>query len=89
MANGDDWREAAIGGLVQDLLGCQVALTTQVIEKFGAAEIPDRLIDQWISENRESYTEIRTLMRELRSSKGIDIAMLVVGLRRIRNTLGL
>ena len=60
----------------------------EVIEKFGAAEISDRFIDQWISENRESYTRIRTLMRELRSSKGIDMGMLVVGLRRIRDILG-
>ncbi len=89
LADGDDWRDAAIGGLVQDLLGSQAALTTQVIEKFGASENSDRLIDQWISENRESYTGIRALMRELRSSKGIDMAMLVVGLRRIRDTLGL
>ena len=43
------------------------------------------LIDSWVEENRSSVERANAILADLKEAEGIDIAMLSVALREIRN----
>jgi NAD-specific glutamate dehydrogenase len=46
---------------------------------------PETLIEAWLADNRSSVERTRAILSDLKEAETLDIAMLSVGLREIRN----
>ena len=88
LADGDEWRNAAVDGLVDDLFACQTALTTRVVDDAGDADVAEMLVDAGIEANRHEFDRVRQLVNDLKSATPVDLAMLMVVNRHMRAMIG-
>jgi glutamate dehydrogenase len=84
------WQTLAQGALRDDLYSEQRELTAEVLkrgtEDRGAEDRDaETLIDTWMEENRSSVERTNAILADLKEAEALDIAMLSVALREIRN----
>jgi glutamate dehydrogenase len=79
------WQVLAQGALRDDLYSEQRGLAAQVLQRGGEDRDAERLIDAWLEENRASVARCLAMLGDLKEAEGLDIAMLSVALREIRN----
>jgi glutamate dehydrogenase len=84
------WQTLAQGALRDDLYSEQRELTTEVLkrgtEDRGAEDgDAETLIEAWLADNRSSVERTRAILSDLKEADTLDIAMLSVALREIRN----
>jgi glutamate dehydrogenase len=79
------WEALARGALRDDLYSEQRDLTCQVLRPSSRVEDAERLIDTWTDDNRSAITRCFDMLDDLKEAETLDIAMLSVALREIRN----
>ena len=79
------WQTLAQGALRDDLYSEQRELTAEVLRPGTEDRDAGALIDSWMEENRSSVERANAILADLKEAEGIDIAMLSVALREIRN----
>jgi glutamate dehydrogenase len=85
------WQKAAITAVVDDLFEHQSDLTRQVLEAYEGDGGTRKAIDAWASRRRGVVARTEEILREVRSAKSLDVAMLVVAddqLRRLVHAVG-
>jgi glutamate dehydrogenase len=79
------WQTLAQGALRDDLYSEQRELTAEVLKPGTEDRDAESLIDSWLEENRSSVGRTNAILADLKEADGLDIAMLSVALREIRN----
>jgi glutamate dehydrogenase len=79
------WEALARGALRDDLYSEQRDLTCQVLRPGSRVEDAEAQIDGWMEENRNSVARCFDMLEEMKEAETLDIAMLSVALREIRN----
>jgi glutamate dehydrogenase len=84
------WQTLAQGALRDDLYSEQRDLTTEVLkrdagDRGGEDGDAETLIEAWLAGNRSSVERTRAILSDLKEAETLDIAMLSVALREIRN----
>ena len=84
------WQTLAQGALRDDLYSEQRELTTEVLKRDTGDRGTDdgdaeTLIEAWLAANRSSVERTRAILSDLKEAETLDIAMLSVALREIRN----
>jgi glutamate dehydrogenase len=79
------WQTLAKGALRDDLYSEQRDLTAQVLRLGSGAGDAEARIDGWLDANRSLVARGEELLADLREAEPLDIAMLSVALREIRN----
>jgi glutamate dehydrogenase len=79
------WQTLAQGALRDDLYSEQRELTAEVLRPGTEDGDAETLIDHWVKENRSSVERTNAILSDLKEAEGLDIAMLSVALREIRN----
>jgi len=84
------WQTLAQGALRDDLYSEQRELTAEVLRRGSEDRGPedrdaDTLIEAWLGDNRSSVERARSILSDLKEAETLDIAMLSVALREIRN----
>ncbi|HEX6200671.1 MAG TPA: NAD-glutamate dehydrogenase, partial [Thermoanaerobaculia bacterium] len=85
------WQKAAITAVVDDLFEHQSDLTRRVLEAYEGDGGTRKAIDAWASRRRGVLARTEEILREVRSAKSLDVAMLVVAddqLRRLVHAVG-
>jgi glutamate dehydrogenase len=79
------WQTLAQGALRDDLYSEQRELTAEVLRPGTEDGDAETLIDHWVKENRSPVERTNAILSDLKEAEGLDIAMLSVALREIRN----
>jgi glutamate dehydrogenase len=87
------WQTLAQGALRDDLYSEQRELTIEVLKRDGEDGTEDgtedkdaeTLIDTWMEENRSAVERTNAILSDLKEADTLDIAMISVALREIRN----
>jgi glutamate dehydrogenase len=79
------WQTLAQGALRDDLYSEQRELTLEVLKPGTEDRDAEALIDAWMKENRSAVERAEAVLSDLREAETLDIAMLSVALREIRN----
>jgi glutamate dehydrogenase len=79
------WQTLAQGALRDDLYSEQRELTAEVLRPGTADRDAETLIDSWMEENRSSVERTNAILADLKEAERLDIAMVSVALREIRN----
>ena len=84
----NEWQKRALDAVVDDFFAHQSALTQRVLDMRGNNRPVDKPIEQWIDGRGVAATRIRELVGDLRTVDGLDISMLAVANRELRNLVG-
>ncbi|MFL6267233.1 MAG: NAD-glutamate dehydrogenase [Actinomycetes bacterium] len=83
------WQTLAQGALRDDLYSEQRELTIEVLKRDSGDGTDDKdaetLIDTWTEENRSAVGRTNAILSDLKEADTLDIAMISVALREIRN----
>jgi glutamate dehydrogenase len=82
---GTHWQTLAQGALRDDLYSEQRELTIEVLKRGTEDKDAETLIETWMEENRSAVERANSIMSDLKDADSLDIAMLSVALREIRN----
>jgi glutamate dehydrogenase len=79
------WQTLAKGALRDDLSSEQRQLTAQVLRHDAVGPDAEAMIDAWVSDNRAAVRRCEAMLEDLKQADAVDVAMLSVALREIRN----
>jgi glutamate dehydrogenase len=79
------WQALAQGALRDDLYTEQRELTAQILRPGAPDRSADELIDAWLDANRAAVDRYLALFDDLKEVDAVDIAMVSVALRELRN----
>ena len=79
------WQTLAKTGLREDVSRLQTELTSLVLKISPEVKVPDALINAWEVQNKSEMERSRQLLAELHSAGKLDLSMLSVTLRELRN----
>jgi len=79
------WQALAKAGLTDDVSGLQRELTAVVLKLTPKVNMPDALIKEWEAQNESALGRSRRVLADLRSAGNLDLSMLSVALRELRN----
>jgi len=79
------WQTLAQGALRDDLYSEQRELTIEVLKPGTEDKDAETLIDTWMGENRSAVERTNAILSDLKEADTLDIAMISVALREIRN----
>ena len=82
------WQTLAKTGLREDVSGMQTELTTLVLKLSSEIETPNALIKAWETQNKTELERGRQVLADLHSGGKLDLSMLSVALRELRNLAG-
>jgi glutamate dehydrogenase len=78
------WQTQAKAALGDDLSGLQRAIALDVLGQGGAQSAPE-LLSNWATRNQDALERAHKLLGEFSEAKAVDLAMLSVALRELRN----
>jgi glutamate dehydrogenase len=84
IASDNHWQDKAVSAIIDDLYGQQLAVTIRVVETAGGG---DGVTDKWAEDNPDIITRNAQLFTDLRTQPGMDLAMLAVANRRMRELI--
>jgi len=79
------WQTLARAALRDDLASQQCALTAAVLQLSPKLDDADELIGAWEAKNRSAIERIRQVIADLQATGSLDLSMLSVALRELRN----
>ncbi len=79
------WQMLDKTGLREDVSRLQTELTSLVLKLSPEAKAPDALISAWEAQNKSELERSRQLLADLQSAGKLDLSMLSVALRELRN----
>ncbi len=79
------WQTLAITGLREDVFRLQRELTSLILKLSPEVTVPDALVDQWEAQNKSELERSRQLLADLLSAGKLDLSMLSVALRELKN----
>jgi glutamate dehydrogenase len=79
------WQTLAKGALRDDLSSEQRQLTAQVLRNHEVGHDAEAMIDAWVAGNRAAVRRCEAMLDDLKQADSVEIAMLSVALREIRN----
>ena len=79
------WQTLAKTGLREDVSRLQTELTSLVLKLSPELKVPDALISAWEAQNKSELERSRQLLADLQSAGKLDLSMLSVALRELRN----
>jgi glutamate dehydrogenase len=79
------WRALAKAALRDELSGLQRELTRVVLKLSPQESVPDALIKEWEAKNKSALDRSRQVLADLQSVGKLDLSMLSVALRELRN----
>jgi glutamate dehydrogenase len=79
------WQTLARIGLGEDVSRLQTELTTLILKLSPGVKTPDALINEWEGQNKNSLGRSRQLVADLHSAGKVDLSMLSVAVRELRN----
>ena len=79
------WQTLARTGLSEDVCRLQTELTSLVLQLSPDIQIPDALINHWEAQRKSELERSRQLLADLHSAGKVDLSMLSVALRELRN----
>jgi glutamate dehydrogenase len=79
------WQTLAKGALRDDLSSEQRQLTGQVLRHEAAGPDAEAMIEAWVSDNQAAVRRCLAMLEDLRQADAVEVAMLSVALREIRN----
>lgn len=84
-----EWEKRAVRSLVEDLYGQQSMFTRKIIEHSPDAKVDNinDVIRNWRSQRAVIFKQFEELIQELQKYKNIDLAMLTVANRSLRNII--
>ncbi len=85
LAADSHWQALARAALRDDLAGMQRQLTADALRAAPAQGDVARLIADWEVANRALFDRFRQVLADLRSAESLDLAMLSVAMRELRN----
>jgi glutamate dehydrogenase len=85
LAAESQWQALAQAAIREDLSSEQRHLTAQVLRHSGSGLDAEAVIEAWLSDNRVEVGRYQAMVEELKQAETLDVAMLSVALREIRN----
>jgi glutamate dehydrogenase len=85
LAAESQWQALAQAAIREDLSSEQRHLTAQVLRHAGSGLDAEAVIEAWLSENHAEVGRYQVMVAELKQAETLDVAMLSVALREIRN----
>jgi glutamate dehydrogenase len=79
------WQTLARTGLREDVSRLQTEITTLVLKLSPDTKTPDTLINEWEAQNEIELERTRQFLADLHSGGKVDLSMLSVALRELRN----
>jgi glutamate dehydrogenase len=79
------WQTLAKGALRDDLSSEQRQLTAQVLRHEAVGPDAQAMIEAWVSDDRAAVHRCEAMLEDLKQADAVDVAMLSVSLREIRN----
>lgn len=79
------WQTLAKAALRDDLFGLQRASTSLVLKLSPQVKVPDALIKEWEAQNKSALRRSQQVLADLQSVGNLDLSMLSVALRELRN----
>jgi glutamate dehydrogenase len=82
------WQALARNAMLDELNGLQRTITGEAINGFDlnlSPDEPDSLIGEWQARNQRAIERTRRLLAELRNAPAMDVSMISVALRELRN----
>jgi len=79
------WQMLAKAGLTDDVSGLQRELASLVLKLTPQVKVPDALIKEWEAQNKSALGRSQQVLAELKSAGNLDLSMLSVALRELRN----
>jgi glutamate dehydrogenase len=79
------WQTLAQGALRDDLSSEQRQLTAHVLRHETVGPDAEAMIDAWVADNRAAVRRCEAILEDLKQVDAVDVAMLSVALREIRN----
>ncbi|HKE99625.1 MAG TPA: NAD-glutamate dehydrogenase [Actinomycetes bacterium] len=85
LAGGGHWDELARAALREDLYVQHRGLAAAVVRQDADRDSPEALVDAWLDANQIPVRRCLATFEDLKASDTVDLAMLSVGLRELRN----
>ena len=79
------WQRSIRALLRDDLNKAQRAMTAQILSVEMESVNIDNRIHDWLDENKENTARYRSILSELKSASKVDMAMLSVAVRELRD----
>ena len=79
------WQTLAKAGLLDDVSGLQGELAALVLKLSPQVKEPDRIIKEWEAHNKSGLGRARQVLVDLQSAGNLDLSMLSVALRELKN----
>ena len=86
LLGGDHWQHRAVAAIIEDLFSQQRALCRTVLSD-GAHLTPEETVENWISENQETFGRATVLFDDLESAGPLDLAKLALANRHMRELI--
>jgi len=81
------WQKLAVGALIEDLYNYQTALTHHAIDNHDGGEEALAGLNKWIARNQNAVDQTQQMLTEIKSTPGIDFAMLTVASKQLRDMI--
>lgn len=81
------WQKLAVGALIEDLYSYQSTLTHKALDACAKGMNSLEGLAQWIENNQEVVTQTDQMIAEMKSTPGIDFAMLTVAAKQLRDMI--
>jgi glutamate dehydrogenase len=78
----NQWHRLALGAIIDDLWGLQTEIAGRVLARVGPA---NGAVEEWAKAREETVDRLDSLLGEIRSLSQLDLAMLAVMNRELRN----
>ena len=84
----DHWHAEATSGLVDQLYGCQAALTVRILKDTQNSDEKSGPLENWLGAHDSQIKRLDTLFTELRRVGTVDLSMLIIAEQRLKNLAG-
>ena len=81
----NQWHRLAVAAIIDDLWGLQAEIAAKVMQ---GGKTGDDAIAEWVETRGESADRVDGMLTEFRQIAGLDLAMLAVVNRELRNLAG-
>jgi glutamate dehydrogenase len=79
------WQTLAKAGLIDDVSGLQTEIAALVLNFCPQLKAPDAIIKEWEAHNKSALGHTRQVLADLQNTSNLDLSMLSVVLRELRN----
>ena len=84
MDAGGHWQKLAVGALVEEIFGHQLALADQALRLAGAGEAPAAALARWLADFAPAVAQAEAILSELWAAPIDDLAQVAVASRQLR-----